>query len=138
MTDRHRKMTGWARHKKLSKVLERDEWHCRYCGIELVKVPSFGQPHSDPPPEGKGWATMDHVIPVAAGGKHDLENLVASCHLCNAERSKTQDPLYGVPQDCLCGHERSSHDDLKYRRDHKGSCRDDDCDCDGYEREKAA
>jgi 5-methylcytosine-specific restriction endonuclease McrA len=44
-------------------VLERDSWQCVYCG----------QPAT----------TVDHVIPVARGGGHDLTNLVAACATCN-------------------------------------------------------
>ena len=35
--------------------------------------------------------TVDHIEPLAAGGKHVPENLVAACRSCNA--SKKERPL---------------------------------------------
>lgn len=53
------------------RVLERDDFACRYCG-------------SRPP-----WVRLvvDHVIPVAGGGTNDFENLAAACEPCNAGKS---------------------------------------------------
>lgn len=47
--------------------LERDGYVCAYCGREANEA--------------------DHVIPVAAGGKDELSNLVASCKPCNGRKS---------------------------------------------------
>lgn len=48
-------------------VLERDSSICAYCGG-----------HAN---------TVDHVIPVNAGGKEDMGNLVAACLTCNGRKS---------------------------------------------------
>ena len=45
-------------------VLERDEYLCQYCGDDATEV--------------------DHIIPWSFCLKDDLNNLVASCKLCNA------------------------------------------------------
>lgn len=45
----------------------RDEYQCQYCGTDLVNRD----------------ITMDHVVPVARGGKTIWENIVASCGPCN-------------------------------------------------------
>jgi len=45
----------------------RDEYRCQYCGTDLVNRD----------------ITMDHVVPVARGGKTIWENIVASCGPCN-------------------------------------------------------
>lgn len=50
------------------KVLNRDGFKCVYCG------------------RGKGDGVklhVDHVVPVASGGKDDMDNLVAACQCCN-------------------------------------------------------
>jgi 5-methylcytosine-specific restriction endonuclease McrA len=46
------------------RVLKRDDYICQYCGDTATQV--------------------DHVIPRAKGGTHDMENLLACCAKCNA------------------------------------------------------
>jgi 5-methylcytosine-specific restriction endonuclease McrA len=46
-------------------VLRRDGFRCQYCGAAGTAL------------------TIDHVIPIALGGKHTWENVVACCHRCN-------------------------------------------------------
>ncbi len=46
-------------------VFARDGHRCQYCGAS-------GEP-----------LTLDHVVPVSRGGKHDWTNLVTSCVTCN-------------------------------------------------------
>lgn len=80
-------------------VFRRDVWSCRYCGdavffTPLLKVlnelnPGHGYFH----PNGKTgavldifqwkWATVDHIIPVSAGGQNTLDNYVTACWKCN-------------------------------------------------------
>lgn len=52
-------------------VLDRDGWQCTYCHKPL---------------EGRD-ATADHIIPKAAGGSDDPDNLVAACRRCNGIKS---------------------------------------------------
>ena len=49
-------------------ILKRDNSTCRYCGARAPDVVLH----------------VDHVHPVARGGKNELENLVTSCRDCNA------------------------------------------------------
>jgi 5-methylcytosine-specific restriction endonuclease McrA len=49
-------------------VLKRDNHTCRYCGAR--------PPHAE--------LHVDHVEPVARGGRNDLENLATACSSCNA------------------------------------------------------
>ena len=51
-------------------VLIRDEFQCAYCGRALTM----------------GTCTLDHVVPKSRGGRGDLENLVACCTMCNAQK----------------------------------------------------
>ena len=52
-------------------VLERDGWQCSYCHKHL---------------EGRD-ATVDHIVPKAAGGTDEADNLVAACRRCNGIKS---------------------------------------------------
>lgn len=57
-------------------VFDRDDDHCRYCGVRLVS-------------SGPGYApfrTIDHVVPRSLGGSDDVDNLVAACAPCNARK----------------------------------------------------
>lgn len=55
----------------------RDEWMCHLCGLDVA----YGVDVDDP-----RAATLDHLVPQAAGGSHDFENL-RTCHsLCNSIR----------------------------------------------------
>lgn len=49
------------------RIMSRDGWTCQYCGDHATEV--------------------DHIRPVAADGKDDDENLVASCTPCNRKAS---------------------------------------------------
>ena len=49
------------------RVLRRDGFKCRYCGQSPPRVA----------------LEVDHVIPVARGGRDEMRNLVAACFQCN-------------------------------------------------------
>lgn len=48
-------------------VFKRDGFTCQYCGAHPPKV----------------ILHLDHIIPVAAGGKNDQDNLITACEQCN-------------------------------------------------------
>ena len=50
-------------------VLRRDNFTCQYCGKVSYDL------------------TIDHVIPLALGGTHRWENVVACCHDCNNRKA---------------------------------------------------
>jgi hypothetical protein len=52
-------------------VFKRDSFTCQYCGCKA--------------PEVILW--IDHIVPVAKGGKNDILNLVTACEPCNAGKS---------------------------------------------------
>lgn len=54
------------------RILQRDEFTCRYCGIE-------GK-------EAVKWC-VDHIVPLSRGGTNDESNLVACCSPCNSSKS---------------------------------------------------
>ena len=59
------KKTLWVKRIK-EKVLERDNYICKYCG-------QYGD-------------TVDHIIPKSKGGQFVLENLVCACEKCNKDK----------------------------------------------------
>lgn len=66
-----------AQRKPLSKkvrfeVFKRDAFKCQYCGRSAPDV----------------ILEVDHIVPVAEGGKNDLLNLITSCRECNRGKSK--------------------------------------------------
>ncbi len=61
-------------------VLRRDGFRCAYCGRgERERVALH----------------LDHIVPVARGGKTELDNLVTACETCNVGKSASD--LVGVP-----------------------------------------
>lgn len=60
----------WRRYK--------GEMYCVYCGCFVSRYMIDGDELK---------ATIDHVIPLAYGGKSDYDNLVLSCLKCNRQRS---------------------------------------------------
>ena len=59
------------------KILERDEFCCKYCGLDGRA--SF---------ENALIMSVDFVVPRAHKGKNDPANLVASCRPCNMIKGK--------------------------------------------------
>lgn len=55
------------------KVIERDGYICRHCGMDCSK-------------SGSGGYHFDHVYPVSRGGETSIENLVMSCVRCNSRK----------------------------------------------------
>lgn len=65
-----------AKRKSMSKrlrfeVFKRDAFRCQYCGRSAPDV----------------ILEVDHIVPVAEGGKDDMLNLVTSCRDCNRGKS---------------------------------------------------
>ncbi|TXG90682.1 HNH endonuclease [Rhodococcus rhodnii] len=59
-------------------VYERDGWRCHLCRKPINR--NAQAPHPKAP-------TIDHVIPLAAGGTHEPANCRAAHFLCNARKS---------------------------------------------------
>ena len=56
------------------RVLKRDSYICAYCSGEATQV--------------------DHVIPRANGGGHELDNLVACCAPCNSRKGAHNEGVF--------------------------------------------
>lgn len=79
-------IVGDRRREELSpsvrfQILRRDNYTCRYCGAR--------------PPEAR--LEVDHMVPVALGGKNDEINLVTACRECNI--GKFTGPAWVVKQE---------------------------------------
>lgn len=74
-----------AKRKAISKktrfeVFKRDEFTCTYCGQKPPAV----------------VLEVDHIVPVAKGGKNGMDNLITACFDCN--RGKGAGTLTAVPE----------------------------------------
>lgn len=52
-------------------IIRRDEYECQYCSRSL----------------NMDTQTIDHIVPVSRGGKHEWKNVVACCKPCNTKKS---------------------------------------------------
>lgn len=77
-------------------VFKRDGFKCMYCGAEAPKV----------------VLNVDHIKPVADGGKNDLLNLISACEACNSGKSAT--PL---SDESAVQKQRAQLEELQVRRE---------------------
>ena len=61
---------GWVTNRVRFAIYRRDGWRCRKCGK--------GQAHAH--------LEIDHIKPIAKGGKSTYDNLQTLCHVCNKEK----------------------------------------------------
>lgn len=66
-----------ARRRARRALIERDGWICWVCQGSIS--PNLAPVH----PLG---ATIDHILPLSAGGDHDLANLALAHYRCNQRR----------------------------------------------------
>jgi len=59
-------------------VFERDHLQCQSCGKTLLETD----------------LTIDHIIPLARGGKNDISNLQTLCRHCNQRKTHHLDPRF--------------------------------------------
>lgn len=81
-------------------LLKRDGFHCRFCGIPVIRAEvrqAIRSAYPEALPWGPKnteqhaafqamWLQYDHVLPHARGGNNDLENVIISCAPCNYGR----------------------------------------------------
>ena len=66
---RARKAGAFVERVYRARVFERDSWRCQLCGKRLVR--DEVAPHPSSP-------TLDHIVPLAAGGEHSYQNVQAA------------------------------------------------------------
>ena len=64
-------------HDKRGRLFERDNWACYLCGTQLRR--DVTAPHPLSP-------SLDHVVPISAGGSNDLSNVRSAHFGCNVEK----------------------------------------------------
>jgi len=68
----------------LEMVYHRDRGVCYLCGSHCAPLghaaSRIGNAHPMRP-------TMDHMVPVSAGGLHSMENIALACYSCNRQKS---------------------------------------------------
>lgn len=67
-------------HKSLRKIYGD---LCCYCGILMAFEPIPGTRYNP------DRATIEHIIPISAGGAHDWDNVTLCCRRCNLRRNRT-------------------------------------------------
>lgn len=60
-------------------IFKRDRWICQLCKKPTPKGKRGSWDHDAP--------ELDHIIPIAAGGSHTIENVQCSCRKCNNMKS---------------------------------------------------
>jgi len=76
-----RKNDGTVRRRM---VFERDNWTCMIChGKVRPRRLAANQPDE---------ATVDHIVPLARGGAHSMDNVQTACRLCNSLKSDHSQP----------------------------------------------
>lgn len=58
-------------------VFEADNYLCHLCGCLTERDKKYPHPR---------YPTLDHVIPLAAGGTHEMANVRTACFLCNIRK----------------------------------------------------
>jgi 5-methylcytosine-specific restriction endonuclease McrA len=86
---------------ELSSLLARDGFHCRFCGIPLIRAETrnsirkafpvalrWGDRNADQHAGFQSlWLQFDHLIPHARGGTNEIGNMLVTCAPCNNGRS---------------------------------------------------
>lgn len=81
-------------------LIERDGYHCRYCGIPVVRQETRNRIRKLYPDALRWaagnknqhaafqclWLTYEHVVPHCRGGDNSLQNMIISCQACNCAK----------------------------------------------------
>ncbi len=84
------------------KLIERDGWNCRFCGIPVIdtlvrkavreaypKALRWGRKNVEQHAAFQCmWLQYDHILPHSRGGDNSLENIVITCAPCNFGRAE--------------------------------------------------
>lgn len=68
-------------------VLELSSWECHLCGDPIDPDCRYPNPL---------YGTVDHVVPLAKGGTHTLDNVKAAHHVCNSTKRDNEDYIHEV------------------------------------------
>lgn len=82
-SERHRRRQAMAASPETfttRQIAERDGWTCHICGGSVPDQP-WSNAADDP--------TLDHLVPLSAGGAHTMANVALAHFLCNSLRGAT-------------------------------------------------
>jgi 5-methylcytosine-specific restriction endonuclease McrA len=111
----------------------RDGYHCRYCGIPLIRE-DIRQRFRKVYPElliwGRRnieqhaafqamWAQYDHVVPHSAGGSNEMANVIVTCAPCNYAKMECTLEEAGLLDPRMREPRRSAWDGLERFKDNK-------------------
>ncbi len=113
--------------RKKRSLIERDGYHCRFCGIPLIRREvrkAMHKVYTQALPWGARdlgqhaafqcmWLQYDHITPHSRGGGNDLDNLAITCAPCNFGRSSWVLEELGLEHPLSHGPVRSSWDGLE-------------------------
>lgn len=111
-----RALKGDTKRKRMGQLVSQNGWRCHYCHIALVPE-GYEDRHCTPwitdthqvgtdrklsngrgdfaLPLHLGQPSIDHIIPQAEGGTHDLHNLVLCCLECNlSKKTRSYETFY--------------------------------------------
>ena len=108
-------------------LLERDGFHCRFCGIPLVRAETrslirqvfpdalrWGARNAEQHAGFQAlWLQYDHLLPHARGGTNELSNMIVTCAPCNNGRSNLTLEEVGLSDPRLRAPIRSTWDGLE-------------------------
>lgn len=108
-------------------LLARDGYHCRFCGIPVIRKEvrnRFKKLYPEATRWGKTsdsqhaafltmWAQYDHLLPHSRGGTNDIHNMVITCAPCNYGRVQYTLDEVGLANPLLRESTRSSWDGLE-------------------------
>lgn len=77
---RARKRQAYVERVIRRKVFDRDGWRCQICRSSRRIDPTREPPHAKA-------ATIDHIIPLALGGKHEPVNCQTAHYICNCRKT---------------------------------------------------
>lgn len=86
--------------REKSELFQRDGYHCRFCGIPVIRSEirgrilkfypdalRWGRKNADQHTAFQlMWATYDHLLPHSRKGTSDRDNMVIACQPCNCAR----------------------------------------------------
>ncbi|MCP3017292.1 HNH endonuclease [Nocardiopsis dassonvillei] len=95
-TDQARKMASVRRHRRRAleaeafvedftpeSIYERDAWTCHLCKQKIDKTVKAPEPKAP---------SIDHLVPLSLGGKHERANVAAAHFGCNARKGNRSTP----------------------------------------------
>jgi hypothetical protein len=106
MTPEQKRRLRFRARKRVAMLLEIQGGICYWCDQPIFEAAQYPLAAI----ENNAWlrlengsrlllATVDHIIPISAGGGNQADNLVAACYGCNQKRSKTK----AARHVCGCG-----------------------------------